>query len=438
MYISTKDWKKYIDKLSAMDKKAGELMKEWIQRHGFGDVKALTDYAYAVATKYGEGSAALAAAMYDAIAELSGKFYEAAEVAPTPAYGEVAKTVNGTLKHSQNPNSVSNAISRLVKRTGADTVLKNAERDGAQFAWVPNGDTCAFCITLASRGWQYMSKKALKNGHAEHIHANCDCTYAIRFDNKSGVRGYDPQKYEDMYYGVEGDSPNARINALRRMRYEQNKELIRTQKREADARNRRIHYGELKTIASDRGSISARKVDRYSYNNIYVDETVTLTERELKRINQQITDAKAVIDWAERCDAPIVITDLGEETLAAYNPHYNTLLINKRLNTDTEIVKMQQEYTCPNDTRSTVVHEMFHWLDAHTYRHNIAQIDDASEGSVYSLYQKEMSRIELEKAGISGIDYDQLRSISNYALIKAIDNDWEEVYTEYRTQQTLK
>lgn len=231
MYISTKDWKNYIQKLSALDEKAGELMQKWIQKNGFGDTKALIDYAYAVVTKYGEGSASLAAAMYDAIAEVSGKFYEAAEVAATPVYGEVAKAVNGTLKHSKNPNTVSNAISRLVKRTGADTMLKNAQRDGAQFAWVPNGDTCAFCITLASRGWQYMSKKALKNGHAEHIHANCDCTYAIRFDSKSGVAGYDPEKYEEMYYGAEGRTPNERINSLRRMKYEFDKERINAQKR---------------------------------------------------------------------------------------------------------------------------------------------------------------------------------------------------------------
>lgn len=264
MYISSKDWKNYIDKLSALDKKAGELMQEWIQKHGFSDTKALIDYAYAVATKYGEGSAALAAAMYDAIAEMSGKMYQAAEVAATPAYGEVAKTVNGILKHSQNPNSISNAISRLVKRTGADTMLKNAERDGAQFAWVPNGDTCAFCITLASRGWQYMSKKALKNGHAEHIHANCDCTYAIRFDNKSGVRGYDPQKYEDMYYGADGNTPNERINSLRRMRYAERKDVINAQKREA--------YAETNVVKE-----RVRSVDYppdYERNR-YIDEAVS-------------------------------------------------------------------------------------------------------------------------------------------------------------------
>lgn len=233
MYISTKDWKNYIDRLSALDKRAGELMQEWIRKHGFSDTKAMTDYAYALAQKYGEGSAALSAEMYDAVAEMHGKLYAPAEAMPPPEYGEVAKTVNGILKHSQNPNSIANGVSRLVKRTGADTTLNNALRDGAEFAWVPNGDTCAFCIMLASRGWQRISKKALKNGHAEHIHANCDCTYSVRFDGKSNVEGYDPDKYAEIYYNADGSTPGSRINAIRRMKYAEHPEKYREQKREA-------------------------------------------------------------------------------------------------------------------------------------------------------------------------------------------------------------
>lgn len=235
MRISSKDWKSYIEKLSELDEKASQEMLKWIQLHGFSDTDALIDYAYALATKYGEGSAALSAAMFDAVAEVSGKFVEDAIVAPTPSKNEVAKMVNGVTKWSKNPNSVANAVGRLVKRTGADTTLQNAQRYGAQFAWVPHGDTCAFCITLASRGWQYMSEKTLKNGHAEHIHSNCDCTYAVRFDDKSGVAGYDPEEYKDMYYGADGDTPQERVNAIRRMKYQENKDRINAQKRAAYA-----------------------------------------------------------------------------------------------------------------------------------------------------------------------------------------------------------
>ena len=75
-------------------------------------------------------------------------------------------------------------------------------------------DTCAFCITLASRGWQHASKAALRGGHAEHIHANCDCEYAIRFDGYSTVAGYDPEKYLRQYRDAGSD-----VKAMRRMDY---------------------------------------------------------------------------------------------------------------------------------------------------------------------------------------------------------------------------
>ena len=86
-------------------------------------------------------------------------------------------------------------VSRQVKRAGADTTLKNAVRDGAEWAWVPHGDTCPICITLASNRWQKASSKVLKGGHADHIHANCDFYFAIRCDHNTTVAGYDPYKY---------------------------------------------------------------------------------------------------------------------------------------------------------------------------------------------------------------------------------------------------
>ncbi|MBQ1756264.1 MAG: hypothetical protein IIZ96_05930 [Oscillospiraceae bacterium] len=124
-------------------------------------------------------------------------------------------------------------MARLVKMAGVDTTMQNALRDGAEWAWVPHGDTCAFCITLASRGWQRASKKALKGGHAEHIHANCDCTYAVRFDGKSNVAGYYPDDYLEMYESADGLKPKDKINAMRREFYAQNSAEINAQKRDA-------------------------------------------------------------------------------------------------------------------------------------------------------------------------------------------------------------
>lgn len=232
MQISTKAWVQYITKMAKISQKAADLMQAYVQKHGFDDDKALLDYAFALSQRYGQAIGSLSCSMYEATAAAQGVTVPTAEMADLPEYGEVAKAVHGTMKRSQ--ISVPSTVARLVKQVGADTTLKNAMRDGAQFAWVPHGDTCSFCITLASRGWQYMSKKALKNGHAEHIHANCDCQYAVRFDGKSGVRGYDPDKYLAQYNAAGGD-----INAMRRMRYKENKDAINARKRELYAERKK-------------------------------------------------------------------------------------------------------------------------------------------------------------------------------------------------------
>lgn len=232
-YINIQMWSRYVNRLAALDKAAADAMRKCIQRHGLKNEDALIDYAYAIATKYGEGSAALSAEMYDAIAELERAFVPAAVPAETASYQDVAKTVRGVASQSQNPDMMASAVGRLVKQAGADTTLQNALRDGAEFAWVPHGDTCAFCITLASRGWQRASQRAIKNGHAEHIHSNCDCTYAIRFSSDVNVRGYDPDRYLTLYEAAGGVSPRDHINAMRREFYAENKERINAQKRSA-------------------------------------------------------------------------------------------------------------------------------------------------------------------------------------------------------------
>lgn len=227
MRITATAWAAYTQQLAKLNKKAGQLMADYIAAHGTGDTDTLIAYAHALVTKYGEGSAELACQMYDALAAAARAGVPAAEPAEPASYGEIARMVQAT---KASPPQMQRGVSRLVKRAGADTTLKNALRDGAEFAWVPQGDTCAFCLTLASRGWQKASQAAIKGGHAEHIHANCDCEYAIRFDGRSTVAGYDPDEYLRRYRAAGSD-----VNALRRVNYAKNRERINAQKRAAYA-----------------------------------------------------------------------------------------------------------------------------------------------------------------------------------------------------------
>lgn len=227
MKLTQAAWDEYISRLSQLNQKAGQLMREYMDGHPEADTDALIRYAYALVTKYGEGSAELACQMYDALAEAQGVTLPAAEPAPTATYGEVTGMVKAT---QDSPANLQSGVSRMVKQAGADTTAHNAIRDGAEWAWVPHGDACPFCRMLASNGWQKASKNLLKKGHAQHIHANCDCEFAVRFSLEFGVSGYDPEAYLRQYRDAGSD-----VNAMRRIDYAARKDAINAQKRAAYA-----------------------------------------------------------------------------------------------------------------------------------------------------------------------------------------------------------
>lgn len=283
MNISEKAWREYVARLARLNQRAGQLMADYIAAHGTGDTDALIAYAHALVTKYGEGSAELACQMYDALAAAAKAGVPAAEPAQTAAYSEVARMVQAT---KQSLPQMQRGVSRLVKRAGADTTLKNALRDGAEWAWIPQGDTCAFCLTLASRGWQKASQAAIKGGHAEHIHSNCDCEYAIRFDGTSTVAGYDPDEYLRRYRAAGSD-----VNALRRVNYAANRERINAQKRAAYAL-RQKNRGQKVAITD----IAIQKVPLVAPNGadhqtaFFIQET----HKELLRFAQKQNDSNEV------------------------------------------------------------------------------------------------------------------------------------------------
>ena len=293
--IAMKDWERYIARLKKISDKAAAEMQAYVDRFGFGNTTAIINHAYALATKYGEAAAAAACDMYDAVAAVSRVSVPAAVPAETATYGDVAKAINGAINQGAE-GQVPQITGRYVKRAGADTTLKNAIRDGAEFAWVPHGDTCAFCITLASGGWRRASEKALKGGHAEHIHSNCDCEYAIRFGDDDGVRGYDPDYYKRIYYGHGGD-----INSIRREQYQKNKEKINAQKREAYA----------KSIQKDIGAVIASHSDDYREYLDAIRLDPNKMNRRQKRLLERVSEPYS---WIQVKSNNVHIRDLAALT----------------------------------------------------------------------------------------------------------------------------
>ena len=235
MKLTDKAWDNYIALLRKVNDKAASEMFSYLAKHQWWannkERQAAVDFAFAIATKYGEAAGAAAAQFYDEVAnQWSEAVLPSAVPAKTATYAEVAKTFNGTSK-TDNAQLMADAIGRLVKMAGVDTTMQNALRDGAEWAWIPRGDTCPFCLTLASRGWVKASKDAIRGGHAEHVHTHCDCTYAVRFQSDQGVEGYEPELYKRIWDNAEGRTTRQKVNSMARTQYELNKDEINARKR---------------------------------------------------------------------------------------------------------------------------------------------------------------------------------------------------------------
>ncbi len=102
--------------------------------------------------------------------------------------GKPAEQLNG---------KVIDRVDRDIRRSANMSVAENARRDPLKpkYARVPSGgETCEFCIMLASRGAVYGTEEA-----ASHAHPGCDCRVVPSFGDGSEIEGYDPDALYDEY-----------------------------------------------------------------------------------------------------------------------------------------------------------------------------------------------------------------------------------------------
>lgn len=94
---------------------------------------------------------------------------------------------------------VGRMVNEMSKRHVADYGRRDTVRP--KYARVPSGaETCAYCYALAGLGFQYNSEETAR----AHGHVDCDCVIVPSW-NGSGVEGYNPQRYADMFNSARMD-----------------------------------------------------------------------------------------------------------------------------------------------------------------------------------------------------------------------------------------
>lgn len=104
-------------------------------------------------------------------------------------------------------------VDELVKQPYRSTMQQSALASGGGWARVPMGDTCSFCVMLASQGGVYSSKDVAKFGYSgEKYHGECDCEPVLIRSEDDYPAGYNPDAlYEEYDRGLTAD-PASLVN----------------------------------------------------------------------------------------------------------------------------------------------------------------------------------------------------------------------------------
>jgi hypothetical protein len=217
--ISLKFVDAYRDRMQLIQQAAHDEMQLYINQYGIEDGQALSEAAQGIVTKYSTMATSAAANMYDDLANYQGAGAWGAETIEPPTMKETQHAVFASL-NGGTPDRAANAVESLVKQIGEDTILQNAVRDRAEYAWIPGGsETCAYCLDIASNGWQPARLDTAHGEHADHIHPNCKCHFMVRFSKEYDVEGYEPEKYKKILARTPGNTLYEKSNALERIHH---------------------------------------------------------------------------------------------------------------------------------------------------------------------------------------------------------------------------
>ena len=176
----------------------------------------VAEIAYNLAMKYRMLGAELGAQWYDICAELAGVDVEPAYVEQTDASSLEKRVRTATARTTPETTTeifskwLSNEITSSIRETGSNNLWRDYKRGikGGRWARVPVGDTCAWCMMLASNGAWYVSEKTALGKTSDHYHANCNCV-AVYYADAETIGGYSKSlsRYKSMYYAAD----NARV-----------------------------------------------------------------------------------------------------------------------------------------------------------------------------------------------------------------------------------
>lgn len=184
--------------------------------------------------------------------------------------------------------------------------------------------------------------------------------------------------------------------------------------------------------------VKAHKADN-TQNAIYVSENVKIKPKKLHQIDKNISEAVDKMEITERENLPKIIVvsheDMATMDVAVYRAIENQLLICEDMTVykpQNMPIVMEQLAFSENDL-SSYVHELYHWMDAETYRREFGIVTSENYDD-YIMFINGKAKNRLDKLAAKGYNI----IVSKYASIQHDKRKYYETYTEFRVFQLLR
>ncbi len=270
---------------------------------------------------------------------------------------------------------------------------------------------------------------------APPFHVNCRSTTVPYFDDNFGQIGERAAKDEDgkTYYVPEdmkyGEWKKTFVDG----------EKISSSDVTENVKNyRSLLLGEANEIKRMDKDITVHRAVEFK-NKIYISENVKLKPKQVHNINKNINAAQRILGIENEPNLPKIYIIAHEEmqtyTLASCNQRENIILLDEYLGYEEKVRLIQKQCVCPDDERSTYIHEFIHWKDSNDYIKRGNSINTTEDYKVFDTEFKEKCKKKLDELQKKGYN---VNGISTYASQAYDKGDYDETYTEYRTGKILE
>lgn len=174
-------------------------------------LRALEEVLPALVARYGDMSASVAAEWFEQNYDLPATMppYLSDEGIVVSTRWAAAPARAGAAVEAQ--KRLSYIVNRAVTQMGRDAMIDSSATAGLRWARVPVGETCAFCLMLASRGFDYRSRESA-GGAARKFHAYDDCQVVP--DDGDPPAGYDPDGLYERYQAARDEAGSGRTKSI--------------------------------------------------------------------------------------------------------------------------------------------------------------------------------------------------------------------------------